>query len=108
VWQDSATVQRFYGRSIEYSLGALFSFLENVDDPDLVVIALGDHQPAAIVSGEDAGRDVPISLITRDAAVSDAIGAWEWEPGLRPGADAPVWPMDAFRDRFFAAFGSER
>lgn len=108
VWQDRATVQRYYGRSIEYSLGALFSFLENVDDPDLVVIALGDHQPAAIVSGEDASRDVPISVITRDAAVSDTVGGWEWEPGLRPGADAPVWPMDGFRDRFFAAFGSER
>ena len=108
VWQDPATVQRFYGRSIEYSLGALFSFLENVDDPDLVVIALGDHQPAAIVSGEKASRDVPISIIARDPAVLDAVGDWHWDPGLRPGAGSPIWPMDAFRDRFFDAFGSDR
>ncbi len=84
----------------------MFSFLENVDDPNLVVVALGDHQPAAIVSGEDADRDVPISIITKDPAVLDAIAAWGWEPGLRPAAESPVWRMDAFRDRFFTAFGS--
>ena len=31
---------------------------------------------------------------------------WGWQPGLRPSAAAPVWPMDAFRDRFFGAFGA--
>ena len=106
VWEDPRTVRRFYGLSIEYALGAMFSFLENVDDPNLVVVALGDHQPAAIVSGEDADRDVPISIITKDPAVLDAIAAWGWEPGLRPAAESPVWRMDAFRDRFFTAFGS--
>jgi ATP-binding cassette subfamily B protein len=45
-------VQAAYGQSIQYSLGAMFSFLQNYDDPNLVVIALGDHQPATIVSGE--------------------------------------------------------
>lgn len=107
VWQDPEDVRRFYGRSIEYSLGALVSFLENVDDPDLVVIALGDHQPAAIVSGEDAGRDVPVSIIAKDPAVFDAIADWHWPSGLRPAAEAPVWPMDAFRDRLLAAFTGE-
>jgi hypothetical protein len=24
---------------------------------------------------------------------------------MRPGATAPVWPMNAFRDRFLGAFG---
>ena len=36
---------------------------------------------------------------------------WEpedgWEDGLRPGPQAPVWSMDAFRDRFLSAFGSQ-
>ena len=72
---------------------------------DLVVVMLGDHQPATIVSGEDAGRDVPISLITRDQAVFDKMSGWGWSAGLRPETDAPVWRMDAFRDRFLAAYG---
>ncbi|WP_106814783.1 alkaline phosphatase family protein [Microbacterium timonense] len=108
VWKDPRQVQRSYGRSIEYSLGSLLSFLENVDDPDLVVIALGDHQPSAIVSGEGAGHDVPVSIIAKDPAVFDAIAGWRWRPGLRPDHVAPIWRMDAFRDRFFDAFGAPR
>ena len=106
VWEDPETVRRYYGRSIEYALGAMLEFLENVDDPDLVLIALGDHQPGRIVSGDDAGRDVPVSIITKDPAVREAIAGWGWQAGLRPGPGSPVWRMDAFRDRFFAAFGS--
>ena len=75
-------------------------------DDDLVVVMLGDHQPATIVSGEDAGHDVPISIIARDPAVLDAISGWGWDEGLRPEPDAPVWRMDAFRDRFLAAYAS--
>lgn len=104
VWQNPRTVQRFYGQSIQYSLGALLSFLGEVQDPNLVVIVLGDHQPAPIVSGAHASHDVPISIITRDPAVPAAIADWEWTPSLDPGDAAPVWRMDAFRDRLLAAF----
>jgi hypothetical protein len=34
------------------------------------------------------------------------IGDWGWTAGLQPASDAPVMPMDGFRDRFLAAFGS--
>lgn len=108
VWDDPRTVQKYYGMSVEYSLGSLFSFLQNVDDPNLVVIVLGDHQPATIVSGADAGHDVPISIIAKDPAVFDAIAPWAWQPGLHPGDAAPVWRMDAFRDAFLTAFGAPR
>jgi hypothetical protein len=36
--------------------------------------------------------------------VFDAIASWHWQPGVQPTKDAPVWRMDAFRDRFFQAF----
>ncbi|MBD3940282.1 hypothetical protein IF188_01030 [Microbacterium sp. NEAU-LLC] len=104
VWQSPRAVQKYYGLSVQYSLGALLSFLGNIDDPDLVVLVLGDHQPASIVSGESASRDVPVTLIARDPAVAAAIGDWGWQSGLRPGDAAPVWRMDAVRDRFLAAF----
>ena len=107
VWQSAETVQRFYGQSVQYSLGSLLSFLENVDDPNLVVIVLGDHQPAAIVSGAGASHDVPISVIARDPAVFAAIDGWGWTRGLQPGDGSPVWRMDAFRDRLFAAFSEK-
>jgi hypothetical protein len=105
IWPDPTRIRAAYGQSIEYSLEALFTFLTTYGDDDLVVVMLGDHQPATIVSGEGAGREVPISVISRDADVLDAISGWEWDAGLRPEADAPVWRMDAFRDRFLAAYG---
>ena len=105
IWPSPERVQAAYGESIEYSLNALVSFVTTYGDDDLVVVALGDHQPATIVSGEDAGHDVPITIITRDQSVLDRISGWDWDEGLRPDPEAPVWRMDAFRDRFLAAYG---
>ena len=47
----------------------------------------------------------PITIISHDPAVLDRISSWGWEAGMRPSPDAPVWPMDAFRDRFLEAYG---
>jgi len=105
VWRDSNAVRAQYGKSIQYSLSALISYLETFHDDNLVMVMLGDHQPATIVSGHDASHDVPISIIAHDPAVLDRIASWGWQDGLRPGPTAPVWPMDTFRDRFLAAFG---
>ena len=104
VWQDPDRVRLAYGRSIEYSLAAMFDFVQHADDPNLVLVVLGDHQPAPIVSGTNAGRDVPISIIAEDPAVFDAIAGWRWADGMIPASDGPVWKMSAFRDRFLEAF----
>lgn len=105
VTRDPARVRADYRRSIEYSLDTVISYVETYGDDDLVLIVLGDHQPSPIVTGEGASRDVPVALISRDRAVVDRIADWSWTSGLRPAADTPVWPMDAFRDRFLTAFG---
>lgn len=105
VWPDAAKVQEVYGQSIQYSLASLISFLTTYPDPNLVLLVLGDHQPAAIVSGTGSDHDVPITVIASDPAVIDRISPWHWQPGLRPHPNAPVWPMDTFRNRFLAAYG---
>ena len=106
IWRSPERVRAAYGQSIEYSLDALVTFLETYGDDDTVVVFLGDHQPATIVSGENADHDVPVTVVARDPKVLDRIHGWGWDPGLRPRPDAPVWRMDSFRDRFLAAFGS--
>ena len=103
-WSDPRTVQKLYGESVQYSLSAMFSFLHTYPQPDLVLIVVGDHQPARVVSGADADHDVPITIIAQDPEVFAAVSAWEWEDGMLPSPDAPVWRMDAFRDRFLEAF----
>jgi hypothetical protein len=104
VWRDPAQVRTQYGRAIEYSLTTLISYVQTYGDDNLVLVILGDHQPAPIVTGEDASRDVPITIVARDRAVLDRISGWGWQDGLRPGPQAPVWRMNAFRDHFLTAF----
>jgi phosphatidylglycerophosphate synthase len=106
IWtKGPAHVRTEYRRSIEYSLNSLLSYVETYGDDDFVLVFLGDHQPAPIITGDGASRDVPITIVARDRAVLDRISGWGWQEGLKPGPQAPVWRMDAFRDRFLTAFG---
>ena len=94
-----------YATSIRYTLRALFSFVQHYGGKNLVLIALGDHQPSRVDSGRP-GHDVPISIIAHDPAVLRQIAGWGWVDGMRPTSTAPTWPMSAFRNRFLSAFGS--
>ena len=107
VFRDPDRVRAAYGRSIEYSLRSLVSFVRTYPDPNLVLVVLGDHQPHSYVTGPGPGHDVPISVIAHDPRVLRRISGWGWQPGLRPGPQAPVWRMDAFRDRFLTAYGPD-
>jgi hypothetical protein len=103
---DSKRARAAYGHSIEYTMSAIASFVQHYGNDKTVVVLLGDHQPATIVTGQGASHDVPISIIAHDPKVIDQIAGWGWQDGLRPSPQAPVWPMEAFRDRFLGAFGS--
>jgi hypothetical protein len=107
VWPDPDRVRAEYAKSIEYSLNSLISYVEKYGDDNLVLVFLGDHQPAPIVTGEGASRDVPITIVARDPAVLDRIAGWGWQDGLKPAPQSPVWRMDLFRDRFLTAFGPQ-
>ena len=105
VWRHASRVQAAYGQSVQYSLTALISFVQTFHDNNLVLVLLGDHQPATIVSGSNPGHDVPITIIAHDPHVMNQIASWGWQDGMLPSPSAPLWPMDAFRNRFLTAFG---
>jgi phosphatidylglycerophosphate synthase len=105
-WRNRSTVQQLYGQSIQYSLTALTSWVEQLHDENLVLVVLGDHQPWNEVSGSGANHQVPVSVVAHDPAVLARIASWDWQDGLLPGRTAPLWPMDAFRNRFLAAFST--
>ena len=105
-WNNPVRVKAAYGTSIVYALNTLTSFVQHYGKKNLVMIVLGDHQPLPIVSGTNSNHDVPISIISHDPAVLKDIAGWDWSDGLRPSPNAPVWPMNAFRNRFFTAFDS--
>ncbi|WP_246102497.1 sulfatase-like hydrolase/transferase [Streptomyces piniterrae] len=105
VWKRTDQVRTEYGKSIQYSLHSLISYLQKYGTKNTVLVFLGDHQPVAKVSGDHASRDVPVTLVAHDPAVLKRISDWQWTPGLKPGPKAPVWRMDTFRDRFLTAYG---
>ena len=106
VWRNANTVRQFFGRSIQYSLQALTSWVTELKDPNLVLILLGDEQPAAPITRPGASHEVVISIIARDPSVFRPIASWRWQDGLLPGPSAPVEPMDAFRNQFLGAFST--
>ncbi len=103
---DAKRARSAYGHSIEYSMRALFSFVQHYGNDNTVLVVLGDHQPATLVTGEGATHDVPISVIAHDPKVMQQIAGWGWQDGMLPSPQAPVWPMASFRDRFLTSFGS--
>lgn len=105
IWPSPTRVKAAYGKSIEYSLGSLVSYVQHYGNKNTVLVLLGDHQPATIVSGTGASHDVPITVVAKDPAVMRRISGWGWRSGMLPSPNAPVWRMDSFRDRFLSAFG---
>jgi hypothetical protein len=104
VWRDHDRVRDQFRRALDYTLQVVGSYAERHAAAAPLMIVLGDHEPAPFVSQVDS-FDVPVHLIGPPGLVELAAG-WDWHPGLRPGPDAPVWPMEAFRDRFLAAFST--
>jgi hypothetical protein len=104
VWQSQHDVQKLYGQSVQYTMSTLFSFLTTFNDPNLVMVVLGDHQPWTEVSGVGANHNVPISIISKDPSVISDISSWNWQKGMLPSPSAPLWRMDTFRNRFLAAY----
>jgi hypothetical protein len=104
VWSNDASIRDHYRQAVAYALDNLVSWVRTYGDDNLVVLVLGDHQPAPLVSGDTENREVPVHLIARDPAVLDAVAPWQWSDGLLPDNAAPHWRMDALRDRFVTAF----
>ncbi|MGW1807841.1 sulfatase [Streptomyces sp. NPDC002078] len=107
VWRNAESVRTEYRTSVEYSLNSLVGFLRRYGDEKTVVVFLGDHQPVPTVTGNSPRKEVPVTVVARDPKVLDRISGWGWTEGLKPAANAPVWGMDSFRDRFLKAFGPQ-
>ena len=106
VWRSANTLHHFFGRSIQYSMDALTSWVTELKDPNLVLILLGDEQPPSVISGNFANHVVPISIVAHDPSVFRQIASWRWQDGLLPGPNAPLERMDAFRNQFLGAFSA--
>ena len=95
-----------FAKSIEYSMQALTSWVTEINDPNLVLVLLGDEQPGGPITSPRASHAVVISIVARDPSVFRQIAPWHWQDGLLPGPQAPLEPMDAFRNQFLHTFST--
>ncbi len=103
VWRNVKTVRAAYARSLDYALEIVGQYVARADDGALIIV-LGDHQPAPLVTGDGASADVPIHVIAREPSLLAGLKADRWEPGLRPSAALPAQSMAAMRALIAEAF----
>jgi phosphatidylglycerophosphate synthase len=103
---SASKVRQAFSKSIQYSMQALTSWVTELNDPNLVLILLGDEQPDPPISRPGASHALPISIVARDPSVFRQIASWRWQDGLLPGRSAPLELMSAFRNQFLGAFST--
>ncbi len=62
---------------------------------DSLIIILGDHQPAPLITGEGASRSVPVHVISRDPELLAPFEEWGFIPGMVPKTGPATLPMEA-------------
>jgi phosphoglycerol transferase MdoB-like AlkP superfamily enzyme len=99
-WTDMG---KSYVSSVAYFFDVLASYLRERADDHLVLVVLGDHQPAANVSGESAPWEVPVHVISRREDIVAALRRHGFRSGLTPTRPAAgkmnelaPWLLDAF------------
>lgn len=103
VWADPNRVRAQYLTSIDYTLETLGSYMARYGKNTLFIL-LGDHQPASIVTGEGASRDVPMHIVTGNPDLLKRLDGWNWQKGMIPLLSTPVYRMDEFRRKLVESF----
>ncbi len=75
-----------YAESFAYTFTYLAGYLRERMPADAVLILIGDHQPAASVTGEGARWDVPVHVVTHSEALADEL----LESGFVEGVTLPA------------------
>jgi hypothetical protein len=73
-----------YVNAMSYDYAMLAGYLRLRADRDFVMILLGDHEPAAAVSGEGASWDVPVHVIARGPHILGRLRMRGFHSGLTP------------------------
>ncbi|MEJ2538487.1 MAG: alkaline phosphatase [Gemmatimonadota bacterium] len=104
LWKDAERVREHYARAVAYAVDVMGSWAAEFVDDGTLLIALGDHQPAPLITGDDAPRTVPVHIIARDPALTAPFRERGFVPGALPDPQAPVMRMDAFREWFVSSY----
>jgi hypothetical protein len=104
LWRDRERVRAHYARSVGYAIDAMAGWAVRYLGDDGILIAMGDHQPAPLITGEDAPRTVPVHVVADDPALLAPFRAWGFVEGVLPAPHPTPPRMSAFRPWLVRAF----
>ena len=109
LWQDVERVREHYGRSVDYAVDVTGRWAERVVDDNTLLIVLGDHQPAPLITGDNASKAVPVHIISGDARLLAPFRAHGFIDGTLPSLDNPqaAAKMSQLRHWLREGFGSQ-
>lgn len=118
LWRDHDRVREHYGRAVDYALNVVTGYATRHLDESTLLIVLGDHQPAPMITGAGASRDVPVHLISGDQALLESFlpptlsgghdGLPTFRQGTRPEMTGEALTMAEFRPFLHRRFGNVR
>ena len=74
-----------------------------------MLIVLGDHQAAPLITGEDASKAVPIHVISKDQSLLAPLLDYGFVTGsIPPDSLDDIQGMDTFRRMFLDVFSSSK
>lgn len=106
LWRDPDRVRAHYAMSVEYAVHAMTAYAERYVDGRTLLMVLGDHQPAPLITGEGAAWDVPVHVISGDPTLLRPFLQWGFVEGAWPEPDPAreALGVDHFRDWFVHAY----
>jgi hypothetical protein len=104
---DLTNLRPSYVHATAYEYAMLAGYLRQHPRDDMVLIAIGDHQPPAAVSGRGASWSVPVHVFGRRGQIVDRLIGHGFRRGLEPHRP-PIGAMHTLAPKLLDAFGSLR
>lgn len=103
-WPDLTNAAEAYLRSIDYEFKVLGEYISRYLQEDSLVIIMGDHQPNAQITGENASWLVPVHIISRDHRLLEPFKRLGYEEGMPPHKPPAYRRMDTFMFDFLSVY----
>lgn len=107
LWQEIERIRDHYAWSVDYAVKVTGRWAERVVDDHTLMIVLGDHQAAPLITGDDASAAVPAHIISGDPELLAPFIKRGFVPGMLPALEkASTAPkMSQLRHWLQADFG---
>jgi len=100
---DLTNLRPSYTHAIAYEYLTIAGYLRKHPRDAMILIAIGDHQPPAAVSGRGASWSVPVHVFGRRGPILDRLIERGFRSGLEPHRP-PIGPMHTLTPLFLEAF----